>query len=132
MKKINLITLVLLLIFTPLFLSGCSNQAVYTENKGCIGEKSRTDYCIQLVFQSNKGEIYSIYNDMLRSNSTLGGTIILKLQLNTSGKVVRIVIVNNEIKSKLFTQKLVSAIKNFDFHEGRKFIFTYPLTLLPS
>ncbi len=132
MKKINLITLVLLFIFTSQFLNSCSNQAVYTQNDSSFCADSRSDNCIQLVIQKNKGKIYTIYNIALRKNPELHGEIVFNIHLTTTGVVDKITVIKNETNSKALAQKIMSAFKSFNFSDGLEHNFTYPLVLIPS
>lgn len=95
---------------------------------------ARTIEEIQLIFDQNKGAIYSIYNRALRSNPTLKGKVVLNITIDPSGKVLECEIISNEVDSSEFAQKLVARVKLFNF--GAKdvdmMVVTYPIDFLPS
>jgi len=95
---------------------------------------ARTIEEIQLIFDQNKGAIYSIYNRALRKNPTLKGKVVLNITIDPSGKVLECEIISNEVDSSEFAQKLVARIKLFNF--GAKdvdtMVVTYPIDFLPS
>ena len=95
---------------------------------------ARTIEEIQLIFDKNKGAIYSIYNRALRSNPTLKGKVVLSITIDPSGKVLECKIISNEVDSSEFAEKLVARIKLFNF--GAKdvdtMVVTYPIDFLPS
>jgi len=95
---------------------------------------ARTIEEIQLIFDQNKGAIYSIYNRALRTNPTLKGKVVLSITIDPSGKVLDCKIISNEVDSGEFAAKLVARIKLFNF--GAKdvdtMVVTYPIDFLPS
>jgi len=95
---------------------------------------ARTIEEIQLIFDQNKGAIYSIYNRALRTNPTLKGKVVLSITIDPSGKVLDCAIISNEVASNDFAAKLVARIKLFNF--GAKdvdtMVVTYPIDFLPS
>jgi len=95
---------------------------------------ARTIEEIQLIFDQNKGAIYSIYNRALRKNPTLKGKVVLNITIDPSGKVLECEIISNEVNSSEFAHKLVARIKLFNF--GAKdvdtMVVTYPIDFLPS
>ena len=96
---------------------------------------SWNDEEIQLIFQRNKGAINSIYNRALRRDPGLQGTIQLKITINASGKVIKIVIVSSELKNKSLEKRIRLRVKRFNFGAkpgASNFTFNYPLVLIPS
>lgn len=70
--------------------------------------------------------MYSIY----RRYSSLKGIIIFKINLNSKGKVKKIVTKENETGSDELVKKIVQVIKLFQFGEGKEFSFSFPIQLL--
>lgn len=95
---------------------------------------ARTIEEIQLIFDQNKGAIYSIYNRALRSNPTLKGKVVLSITIDPSGKVLECRIISNEVNSSEFARKLVARVKLFNFgaKEVDTMVVTYPIDFLPS
>lgn len=106
-----------------------SNKSQRTRSTGWSDEE------IQLVFQRNKGAINSIYNRALRKDPGLQGTILLKITLNATGAVIKIVIVSSEINNKSLEKRIKLRVKRFNFGSkpgSSNFTFNFPLVLLPQ
>ncbi|HKQ30016.1 MAG TPA: AgmX/PglI C-terminal domain-containing protein, partial [Burkholderiales bacterium] len=105
-----------------------------TLHKGGSGRASRSIEEIKLVFDRNKGAIYTIYNRALREDPTLQGKVVLKLTITAGGQVADCQIVSSDLKSPELERKLLARIKQFDF--GAKtvetMVITYPIDFLPS
>ena len=88
---------------------------------------------IQMVFDKNKGAIFSIYDRALRRNPDLQGKLVLKITIAPSGKVTAVKVVSSELNNKSLENKLVLRIKMFNF--GRKAVdtvtVTYPIDFFP-
>lgn len=98
------------------------------------GTASRSIEEIKLVFDRNKGSIYTIYNRALRSDPTLQGKVVLKLTIAPSGQVTDLQLVSSELKNADLERKLLARIRQLDF--GAKsvpvMVVTYPIDFLPS
>ena len=98
------------------------------------GKASRSIEEIKLVFERNKGAIYSIYNRALREEPALQGRVVLELKIAPEGQVVDLRIVSSELRSVDLERKLLARIKQFDF--GAKDVdaitVTWPVDFLPS
>ena len=94
---------------------------------------SRSDEDLQIVFDKNKGAIFSIYNRALRKNPTLRGKLVLRLTIASSGKVSSIELVSSELGTASLEKKLLRRIKLFNF--GVKNVgsitVTYPIDFFP-
>lgn len=105
-----------------------------TVRRGGGGKASRALEEIRLVFDRNKGSIYTIYNRALRLDPTLQGKVVLKLTIAPSGEVVDCRIVSSELHAPALERKLLARIRQFNF--GAKdvdvMIVTYPIDFLPS
>jgi TonB family protein len=102
--------------------------------RGGSGKASRSLEEIRLVFDRNKGSIYTIYNRALREEPALQGKVVLKLTIAPTGQVSDCQIVSSELRSPELERKLLARIKQFDF--GAKdveiMVVTYPIDFLPS
>jgi len=89
---------------------------------------------IQMIFDRNKGSIYSVYNRALRNDPTLKGKIVLRLTIAPSGKVTRCDLVSNELGDPALGEKIASRIKLFNFgaKDVTEVTITYPIDFLPA
>ena len=95
---------------------------------------SRSYEDIQIVFDRNKGAIYSLYNRALRKDPSLQGKMVISLTIAPSGKITSIKLVSSELGDTKLEQKLLRRIKMFNF--GAKQVgdvtVTYPIDFLPA
>ncbi len=95
---------------------------------------SRSYEDIQIVFDRNKGAIYSLYNRALRKDPGLQGKMVIRLTISPSGKITRIELVSSELGDAALEKKLLRRIKMFNF--GAKQVddvtVTYPIDFLPA
>lgn len=98
------------------------------------GAKSRGEEEIELVFQKNKGRIFSMYNRELRRDPTLRGKVVLELTIAPSGQVTEARIVSSELNHPSLERKLVARVKLFRFaaKDVAPITVTYPIDFLPS
>jgi len=105
-----------------------------TLRRGASGKASRSIEDIKLVFDRNKGSIYTLYNRALREDPTLQGKVVVKLTIAPTGQVLDCQLVSSELRAPDLERKLVVRIKQFDF--GAKavdaMVVTYPIDFLPS
>ena len=89
---------------------------------------------IQMVFDRNKGSIYSVYNRALRKDPTLQGKVVLKLTIAPSGKVTHCSIVSSELGNAELGKKITSRVKRFNFgaKDVNEVTITYPIDFLPA
>lgn len=94
---------------------------------------SRTYEEVSLVFDKNKGAIYSLYNRELRKDPTLEGKIVFEITIDPQGSVVDVKIVSSELNSPELEKKLLTRIKLFNFgpKDVETLIVTYPIDFLP-
>jgi len=94
----------------------------------------RTNENIQIVFDRNKGALYSIYQRALRKNPTLQGTLVLQLTIQPSGEVTAVSVASSELDDPALEQKIVNRVKLFDF--GTKDVPVwrgrFPIEFFPS
>lgn len=105
-----------------------------TVQRGGSGLAGRSLEEIKLVFDRNKGAIYTIYNRALRDDPALQGKVVLKLTISASGQVLDCKIVSSELRSPELERKLAARIKQFDFGAKKvdTMVLTYPIDFLPS
>lgn len=105
-----------------------------TLRAGGSGKAGRSLEEIKLVFDRNKGAIYTIYNRALREDSSLQGKVVVKLTIAPSGSVLDCQVVSSELRAPDMERKLIARIRQFDF--GAKnvdtMIVTWPVDFLPS
>jgi TonB family protein len=89
---------------------------------------------IQMVFDRNKGTIYSVYNRALRSDPGLKGKIVLRLTIAPSGKVTRCDLVSSELGDAALGEKIARRVKMFNFgaKDVAEVTITYPIDFLPA
>lgn len=89
---------------------------------------------IQMVFDRNKGAIYSVYNRALRKDPTLQGKVVLQLTIAPSGKVTLCKLVSSELHDAALGQKISQRVKLFDFgaKDVESVTITYPIDFLPA
>ncbi|MDH5180013.1 MAG: TonB family protein [Gammaproteobacteria bacterium] len=100
-----------------------------TNNSAIRGEEE-----IELVFQKNKGAIFSLYNRALRKDPGLQGKVVLELTISASGTVTKVRIISSELNNKDLENKLIARIKLFRFAPRKvdEVKVTYPIDFLPS
>lgn len=123
-------------------LAGRANTAVKSSITGSGGsgqhrENSRTarsEEEIALIFEKNKGAIFSLYNRALRKDPTLQGKIVLELTIDPNGRVTKCRIISSELNNPSLEKKLVARIKLFRFQakQVKNITVTYPIDFLPS
>lgn len=108
---------------------GKSARRSGNSNKG-----SRSYESIQIVFDRNKGSLYSIYNRALRKDPTLQGKVVLELTISPSGSVTQCKVISSELNNSSLERKLVARIKLFNFgaQDVDTIIVKYPIDFLPS
>jgi len=89
---------------------------------------------IQMVFDRNKGAIYSVYNRALRKDPSLQGKLVLQLTIAPSGEVTRCELVSSELHDAVLGQKITQRVKLFTFEakDVSEVTITYPIDFLPA
>lgn len=108
-----------------------SSRKITRDSKGKI---TRSAEEIQLVFQKNKGAIFSIYNRALRKDPSLEGKVILELTIAASGQVIKCTVVSSDLKDAKLERKIVSRVKLFKFKASgaQQIVIQYPIDFFPS
>lgn len=95
---------------------------------------TRSEEEIALVFDRNKGAIYSIYSRALREKPDLRGKVVLELTIAPDGSITRCDIVSSELNDAELERRLVARIKQFRF-EARDvgtITVTKPIDFFPA
>ena len=89
---------------------------------------------IQMIFDRNKGSIYSVYNRALRKNPGLQGKVVLRLTIAPSGKVTCCDIVSSVLGDPALAGKITSRVKllNLGAKDVNEVTITYPIDFLPA
>jgi len=104
-----------------------------SDQKGATGNE-RSEEEVTLVFDKNKGRLYSIYNRERKHNPTLKGKIVLEITIAPDGKVIEVSIISSELDNPKLERGLVSRVKLFKFSPGKTKPLTvrFPVEFLPS
>jgi len=96
------------------------------------GSRSREE--IEVVFDRNKGAIYSLYNRALRVNPALEGKLVLRLTIAPDGSVTFCEIVSSELGEADLEQKLVQRVMLFQFEakDVEAITTTKPIDFFPA
>jgi periplasmic protein TonB len=103
--------------------------------KGLAAPKNRrTEEEIQLVFDRNKGALYTIYLRELRQNPDAHGKIVVRLTIAPSGAVKNCVVLTSEFASAEFAKKIVARVMLMDFgpKDVGDFTIDYPIVFFPQ
>ncbi|MEO1202490.1 MAG: AgmX/PglI C-terminal domain-containing protein [Pseudomonadota bacterium] len=95
--------------------AGIAANAGGARRSGSSDLASRSREEIELVFDKNKGAIFSLYNRALRRDPTLQGKVVLRLTIAPDGSVTACEIVSSELGDADLEQKLVQRVKLFRF-----------------
>ncbi|MGH8481139.1 MAG: AgmX/PglI C-terminal domain-containing protein [Nevskiaceae bacterium] len=94
----------------------------------------RSEEEIQLVFDRNKGALYTIYLRELRQSPDAHGKLVVRLTIAPSGTVKSCTVVASDFANPEFGRKIVARIMLMDF--GAKdvgdFTMDYPVTFFPQ
>jgi len=93
--------------------SGLNNRPPATSGGGGKAARSREE--IELVFDKNKGRIYSLYARALRDNAELQGKLVLEFTIAPSGDVTMCRVVSSELKDPDLERKIIALVRLFHF-----------------
>lgn len=104
---------------------------------GKVGGKltlRRTEEEIQLVFDRNKGALYTIYLRELRVNPDAHGKLVVRLTIAPSGAVKACTVLASEFANEEFAKKVVARVMLMDFGPKNVGDFTidYPIVFFPQ
>lgn len=109
-------------------------QAEDGVRRGAGNKASRTEEEIALVFDRNKGAIYSIYTRALREKPDLRGKLVLELTIAPDGTVTRCEVISSELNDAELERRLVARIKQFRFEakDVGTITVTKPIDFFPA
>jgi protein TonB len=102
--------------------------------RGGGGKASRSEEEIALVFDRNKGAIYSIYTRALRDKPDLQGKLVLELTISPDGQITRCEVVSSELNDSELERKLIARVKLFRFEakDVGSITVTKPIDFFPA
>jgi protein TonB len=110
-----------------------ANKGKVTASSGNKPKRSLEE--VSIVFDRNKGAIYSLYNRALRKDPTIAGKIVFEITIASDGSVVDVKLVSSELGNASLERKLLVKIKTFLFEPksgADNLVVTYPLDFVPS
>lgn len=101
---------------------------------GTSGKASRSREEIELVFDKNKGAIFSLYNRALREDPSLEGKLVLRLTIAPDGQVTMCEVISSELGNPDLERKLVQRVKLFRFaaRDVEAITTTKPIDFFPA
>jgi protein TonB len=93
--------------------SGLNSRGPASNGGGGKAARSREE--IELIFDRNKGRIYSLYARALRENAELQGKLVLEFTIAPSGEVTMCRVVSSELKDPELESKIVALVRLFRF-----------------
>lgn len=96
---------------------------------------TRSDEEIQLVFDRYKEALYRIYNRELRKKPLLKGQLVLRLTIESSGKVSKCIIDSSNLNAPTLEKKIVARVLKFIFDKkpgADSMTILYPIDFLPA
>ena len=114
--------------------AGLAQTAGGARRTGTSGKASRSREEIELVFDKNKGAIFSLYNRALRRDPTLEGKLVLRLTIAPTGEVTFCEVVSSELGDPELEQRLVQRVKLFRFEarDVEAITTTKPIDFFPA
>ena len=79
------------------------------------GKPGRSAEEIALMFDRNKGRLYSLYQRALRDNAELHGKVVLEFSIAPSGEVTMCRVVSSELHDPELEQKIVAIVRLMQF-----------------
>jgi TonB family protein len=89
---------------------------------------------IELIFDRNKGAIYSLYSRALRDKPDLKGKVVLELTISPAGEITRCEVVSSELNDPELERKLAARVKLFRFEarDVEAITTTKPIDFFPA
>lgn len=112
--------------------AGGKGAASAAGGSGGVGERSREE--VELVFDRNKGSLFTLYAKALRSNPALQGKVVVQLTIEPDGSVSAVQLVSSELADAELEAKLLARVKSFRFEAKNvsRMTTTKPLDFFPS
>jgi periplasmic protein TonB len=112
--------------------SGLDNRGA--TRTGSSGKAARSREEIELVFDKNKGAIYTLYARALREHPELQGKVVLELTIAPSGEVTMCRIVSSELHNEDLESKIIARVKAYRFEpkDVETITTTKPIDFFPA
>jgi len=112
--------------------SGLNSRGPPTSGGG--GKPARSREEIELVFDRNKGRIYSLYARALRDNAELQGKLVLEFTIAPNGEVTMCRVVSSELKDPELERKIIALVRlfRFDAKDVDSITTTKPIDFFPA
>ena len=112
--------------------SGLNNRGPAASGGGGKAARSREE--IELVFDRNKGRIYSLYARALRDNAELQGKLVLEFTIAPNGEVTMCRVISSELKDPELERKIVALVRafRFDSKDVDTITTTKPIDFFPA
>lgn len=101
---------------------------------GSSGKAARSREEIELVFDRNKGAIYTLYARALREHPELQGKLVLEFTIAPSGEVTMCRVVSSELHNDELESKIIARVKSFRFEpkDVETITTTKPIDFFPA
>jgi periplasmic protein TonB len=101
---------------------------------GSGGKAGRSREEIELVFDRNKGAIYTLYARALREHPELQGKLVLEFTIAPSGEVTMCRVVSSELHNDELESKIIARVKSFRFEpkDVATMTTTKPIDFFPA
>lgn len=98
------------------------------------GDNVRSEEEVQMVFDQNKSQLYSIYNRERRKKPGLKGRLVLEITISPDGSVSKVRIASTELNDPELERRLIERVKFFKFKASsvEEVTVTFPIEFLPS
>ena len=98
------------------------------------GKPARSREEIEMVFDRNKGRIYSLYARALRDNAELQGKLVLEFTISPAGEVTMCRVVSSELKDSELERKIIALVRlfRFDPKDVDSITTTKPIDFFPA
>lgn len=112
--------------------SGLNSRGPAQSGGGGKAGRSREE--IELVFDRNKGRIYSLYARALRDNAELQGKLVLEFTIAPNGDVTMCRVVSSELKDAELERKIIALVRlfHFDAKDVDAITTTKPIDFFPA
>ncbi|RYY77063.1 MAG: energy transducer TonB [Gammaproteobacteria bacterium] len=109
-------------------------EAKAAAKKASGGGGGSVEENVTMVFDKNKGSLYSLYERERRVTQGIQGKIVLQITISPTGDVTDIKIVSSELNSPELESKIVNRVRTFKFNIGgdKSITLNYPIEFLPS
>ena len=101
---------------------------------GSSGKAARSREEIELIFDRNKGAIYSLYSRALRDMPDLQGKMVLEFTISPTGEVTMCRVVSSELNDPDLEKKIVARVRLFRFEakDVETITTTKPIDFFPA